>query len=85
MEIVVIMAAVLLLIIFVFYLRRGRQTISCPACSSKQIRTVEQQLEKLTQDRSVGYAVKLDVQLIMKTDYRCQQCAHSWTVIAPER
>ena len=41
-------------------------------------------VEKIQQDSTMGYAVKLDVKLIMKTTYRCQKCGHTWAVIAPE-
>ncbi|MCB9008241.1 MAG: hypothetical protein H6656_12875 [Ardenticatenaceae bacterium] len=84
MEILVPIAVVVIIALFVGYLQRGRQKISCPACNSPQVRLVEKQLEKLTQNRKMGYATKLDVQLIMKTAYRCQSCEHSWTVVAPE-
>lgn len=84
MEILLPITAVILIAVFVGYLRRERQKISCPACNSSQIRAVEKQLKELKQDRATGYAVKLDVQLIMETKYRCQACDHTWTVIAPE-
>lgn len=86
MEILVPLAALVLVVIFVAYVRRGQQPkVSCPQCGSGQVRLVEQHLEKLKQDESAGYAVKLDVQLILETTYRCQTCQHSWTVVAPER
>jgi len=84
MEIVAPITAVMLIAIFVGYVRRGKQKISCPGCDSAQVRIVEQQLKELKQDRTIGYAIKLDVQLIMETQYRCQACGHSWAVIAPE-
>lgn len=85
MDIFLPLTAVVLIAIFVSYLRRARQKISCPECESSQVRIVEQQLKELKQDQTTGYAVKLDVQLIMETQYRCQNCEHSWAVIAPER
>jgi transposase-like protein len=85
MEFIIPIAAVILIVAFVAYLQRGQQKISCPQCDSAQIRNVEQQLTELKQDQTMGYAVKLDVQLIMKTTYRCQTCNHTWTVTAPER
>jgi len=84
MEIFIPVAAVVLIAAFVGYLRRGQQKIICPQCDSSQVRLVDQQLKELKQDQTVGYAVKLDVQLIMETKYRCQACNHSWSVIAPE-
>lgn len=84
MEIVVAITAVVLIAIFVGYVQRGQQKAACPQCASSQVRTVDQQLKELKQDQTTGYAVKLDVQLIMETQYRCQACSHSWTVIAPE-
>jgi hypothetical protein len=95
MEIIVPIAAVVLIIIFVAYVRRGQTKIGCPNCESLQVRTVDQQLKKLTQDRTSGhnlkgiggiggFGMKLDVQLIVETHYRCRSCEHSWSVIAPE-
>ena len=84
MEIFIPVAAVVLVAFFVGYLQRGKQKISCPTCDSSQVRVVDQQLKELKQDQTMGYAVKLDVRLIMETQYRCQACNHSWTVIAPE-
>ncbi len=84
MEIFVPIAAVVLVAFFVGYLQRGKQKIRCPECENTQIRLVDQQLKELKQDQTKGYAVKLDVQLIMETTYRCQACNYSWTVIAPE-
>lgn len=84
MEILLLIAAVALIVIFAGYLRRGREKIVCPQCGSSQLRTVEQQLKELKQDQTIGYAVKLDVQLIMETKYRCQACDHAWRVVAPE-
>ncbi|MEZ4593830.1 MAG: hypothetical protein R3D55_22190 [Chloroflexota bacterium] len=86
MEFVIIIAAVALIATFVAYIRRGQQKTSCPQCSSLQVRQLDQQLKKLKQDSgTMGYAVKLDVKLIMETKYRCQSCHHTWTVTAPER
>ena len=31
-----------------------------------------------------NFGMKLDVQLIMETQYRCRACEHSWSVTAPE-
>ena len=84
MEILLPITAVILVAVFVGYLRRERPQLSCSACDSLQIRLVEKQLKELKQDRSTGHAVKLDVQLIMETKYRCQACDHTWTIIAPE-
>jgi transposase-like protein len=85
MEILVPIAAVVLIVIFVGYVRHGQQKIHCPQCSSPQVRVVDQQLKKLKQDQTMGYAVKLDVQLIMETSYRCQNCNHTWAITAPEK
>ncbi len=84
MEILLPVTAVILIALFVGYLRREQRKISCPQCESLRVRIVEQQLKELKQDQTIGYAVKLDVQLIMETEYRCQACGHTWTVIAPE-
>lgn len=84
MEIVLPIAAVALIVVFVGYLRRSQPKISCPQCRSQEVRQLEQQLEKIRQDSTMGYAVKLDVKLIMKTTYRCQTCGHTWTITAPE-
>ncbi len=84
MDIILPLAAVVLVATFVGYLLRGKQKISCPACASSQIRVVDQQLKELKQDATSGYAVKLDVKLIMETHYRCQACGHSWSITAPE-
>jgi hypothetical protein len=83
-EIFLPITAVILIVVFVGYLRRERPKISCPACNSTQVRTVEKQIKELKQDRATGHAVKLDVQLIMETKYRCQACDHTWNLIAPE-
>lgn len=85
MEILLPVAAVVLVLAFVGYLRRSQPQVSCPQCRSQQLRTLEQTLEKIEQDSTMGYAVKLDVKLILKTTYRCQKCNHTWTVTAPER
>ena len=96
MEFFILLAAFVLAIAFVAYVRRGQHKISCPQCSSVQVRTVDRQLKKLTQGRAIGqdvkdlgglgnFGIKLDVQLIMETQYRCQACSHAWTVIAPEK
>ena len=92
MEFVLALAAIALTIIFVAYLRRSQPKISCPQCTGTQIRTVEQQLKQLKQDSRIeGFGVidslgtKMDVQLIMETQYRCQACEHSWSVTAPEK
>lgn len=85
MEIIVPLSAIALIVIFVGYVRRGQQKPLCPACASLQVRLVDQQLKELKQDQTVGYAVKLDVQLIMETQYRCQACNHTWSVTAPEK
>ncbi|MBK7897813.1 MAG: hypothetical protein WAS33_30310 [Candidatus Promineifilaceae bacterium] len=86
MEFVIIIAAVVLIAAFVAYVQRGQQKTNCPQCSSPQVRQLEQQLKEIRQDSgTIGYAVKLDVKLIMETSYRCQTCNHSWTVTAPER
>ena len=84
MEFVIIIAALVLVAAFLAYVRRGQQKISCPECANQQVRQVEQQLKELKQDSTMGYAVKLDVKLIMETTYRCQTCHHTWTVTAPE-
>ena len=84
MEILLPVAAVILIIVFVGNLRRSRPQVSCPHCRSQLLRQLDQQLEKIQQDSTMGYAVKLDVKLIMKTTYRCQNCGHTWTVTAPE-
>ena len=84
MEILLLFTAVILIAVFVGYLRRERLKFSCPECDSSQIRVVEKQLKELKQDRATGHAVKLDVQLITETKYRCQACSHIWTAIAPE-
>lgn len=84
MEFIVIIAAVALILTFVAYLRRAQPKITCPACGSVQVRQVEQQLKRIEQDTSVGYATKLDVRLIMETSYRCQNCNHTWAITAPE-
>ena len=84
MEILLPITAVILIAVFVGYLRRERPKISCPACNSLQVRVVEKQLKELKQDRATGHAVKLDVQLIMESKYRCQACGHTWTAISPE-
>lgn len=78
-------ATVALIIIFVAYVRRGHTKKICPECDSSRIRTVDQHLKELQQDKTKGYGVKLDVQLIIETQYRCKACNHSWTVIAPEK
>ena len=85
MEIFLAAAAILLVVVFLNYLRREQQKTSCPQCSGKQIRIVEQQLKELKQDQTVGYGAKLDVQLIMRTQYHCQTCNHNWTETGPER
>lgn len=84
MEIVIPVAAVALIIIFVGYLQRSKPKMSCPQCSSAQVRQLEQQLKELKQDNTIGYSIKLDVQLIMETKYRCKNCEHTWTITAPE-
>lgn len=84
MEILLPVAAVVLIVVFVGYLRRSQPRTGCPECQSQQVRQVEQVLEKIQQDSTMGYAVKLDVKLIMKTTHRCQTCGHTWTVTAPE-
>ncbi len=84
MEILLPVAAVVLIVTFIGYLRRGQPRVSCPECQSQQVRQVEQVLEKIEQESTMGYAVKLDVKLILKTTYRCQKCGHTWTVTAPE-
>lgn len=84
MEILVPVSAVVLIAIFVGYVRRTQQKTQCPQCNSSQVRTVDKQLKELKQDQTIGYAVKLDVKLIMETRYRCQACSHSWAVIASE-
>ena len=84
MEFFILLAAFVLAIAFVAYVRRGQHKISCPQCSNAQVRRVDQQLKELKQGESMGYSVKLDVQLIMETQYRCQACEHSWSVTAPE-
>ena len=85
MEIILPVVAAILIAAFVGYLRRSQPQVSCPQCQSRQVRPLEQSLEKIEQDSTMGYAVKLDVKLILKTSYRCQTCGHSWTVIAAER
>lgn len=85
MEIILPVVAAMLIAAFVGYMRRSQVKIICPQCQSRQVRPLEQSLEKIEQDRSMGYAVKLDVKLILKTSYRCQTCGHTWTIIAPER
>jgi DNA-directed RNA polymerase subunit M/transcription elongation factor TFIIS len=84
MEILLPITAVILVAVFVGYLRRERPKLSCPKCVSSRVRLVEKQLKELKQDRATGHAVKLDVQLIMETKYRCQACGHTWNIIAPE-
>jgi transposase-like protein len=84
MELLIPVATIVLIVIFVGYVRRGQPKISCPQCADTEVRLVEQQLKELKQDSTMGYAVKLDVQLIMETSYRCQNCNHTWTVTAPE-
>ena len=84
MDILLPIATVALIAIFVGYLRRNKQQVSCPQCNSSKVRIVEQQLNELKQDQTAGYAVKLDVKLIMETKYHCQVCNHTWTIIAPE-
>ncbi len=85
MELLLPAAAAALVIFFVGYLRRSQEKITCPQCHSSQLRQVEQQLKEIRQDGGkIGYATKLDVQLIMETSYRCQNCSHTWTVTAPE-
>ena len=85
MEFVIIIAAVVLVAAFVAYVRRGQEQVSCPECSSPQVRQVDQQLKELKQDSgTMGYSVKLDVKLIMETSFRCQSCNHTWSVTAPE-
>lgn len=84
MEIILPVVAAILIAAFVGYLRRSQPRARCPQCQSQQVRPLEQQLEKIQQDSTMGYAVKLDVKLIMKTTYRCQTCGHAWTVTAPE-
>jgi transposase-like protein len=84
MGIIVPISAVALIVIFVAYVCRGQIKMSCPECNNSQVRTVDKQLKELKQDQTMGYAVKLDVKLIIETRYRCQACSHSWTVIAPE-
>ncbi len=84
MEIVIVVTAVALIIIFVGYLQRSKPKISCPQCNNTQVRQLEQQLKKLQQDEIIGLGMKLDVQLIMETKYRCQNCEHTWTITAPE-
>lgn len=85
MEILLPVAAVVLIGVFVGYLRRSQPRLSCPKCQSQQVRQVEQVLEKIQQDSTMGYAMKLDVKLILKTTYRCQTCGYTWTVTAPEK
>ena len=92
MELFILATAVVLIVVFVAYIRRSQTRISCPQCSSAQVRTVDQQLKQLKQDSNLqGFGVidslgtKLDVQLIMETQYRCQGCEHSWSVTAPEQ
>ncbi|WP_420644557.1 hypothetical protein [Candidatus Leptofilum sp.] len=84
MEIVIVVTVVGLGILFAGYLRRSRPKIACEECDSTQVRQLEQSLKKLQQDEIIGLGMKLDVQIIMETRYRCQDCNHSWTVIAPE-
>lgn len=84
MELFILVAAVVLTITFVAYIRRGQVKMHCPQCDSASVRTVERQLKELKQDQTIGYAVKLDVQLIMETQYRCKACEHSWSMTAPE-
>lgn len=95
MEYFIAVTAVALIFIIVAYVRRGQQKSACPQCASLQIRTVDQQLRELQQDNRTGknleglggiggFGKKLDVQLIMETRYRCLDCNHIWTVIAPE-
>jgi Zn finger protein HypA/HybF involved in hydrogenase expression len=85
MEIILAAATVALVIVFVNYLRREQRKISCPQCNGGEVRVVDKQLKALKQDQTVGYGVKLDVQLIMETHYHCQTCNHSWTETGPER
>ncbi len=84
MEFLLPIGAVVLIVFFVSYLQRGKQKVSCPECNGFQVRIVEQQLKQLKQNQTMGYATKLDVQLIMETVYRCQTCQHTWQVTAPE-
>ena len=95
MELFILVAAVVLTITFVAYIRRGQVKMRCPECDGASVRTVDQQLKKLTQGRAIGqdvkdlgglgnFGMKLDVQLIMETQYRCRSCEHSWSVTAPE-
>lgn len=84
MEILLPIGAIVLIVFFVGYLQRGKQKVSCPECNSVQVRIVEQQLKQLKQNQTMGYATKLDVQLIVETAYRCQACQYTWQVTAPE-
>ena len=85
MEIILPVAAAILIVIFVSYLRRSQPKETCPQCGSQQLRQLDKQLEKIQQNSTIGYAMKLDVTLILKTTYRCQHCGHTWSVTAPEK
>ena len=84
MEFILPLAAIVLIVAFVGYVRRGQQKTNCPECGSTQLRIVDKQLKELKQDTTRGYSVKLDVSLILETRYRCQVCNHTWLVTAPE-
>lgn len=85
MEIILPVAAAILIVVFVGYLRRSQPKVICPQCASQELRQLDKQLEKIQQNNTTGYAMKLDVTLILKTTYRCQNCGHTWTVTAPEK
>ena len=84
MEFILPLAVVVLIAVFVGYVRRGQQKTNCPECGSTQLHIVDKQLKELKQDSTRGYSVKLDVSLILETRYRCQMCNHTWLVTAPE-
>lgn len=84
MEILLPIAAVVLVLVFVGYVRRGQPKTNCPQCGGTQLRIVDKQLKELKQDTTKGYSMKLDVSLILETRYRCQACNHTWLITAPE-
>lgn len=86
MELIILAAAAFFIYTFINYIRRGNEPVTCPNCEEQQVRVVDQQLKKLSQnDHSDLLGMRLDVKLIMKTQYRCKVCDHGWQVTAPEK
>ena len=86
MELILIAVAAFFIYTFINYLRRNNEPVTCPNCEAQQVRVVDQQLKKLSQDdRTDLLGMRIDVKLLMETRYRCKVCEHSWQVTAPEK